>query len=103
MRSSAISSKSDSENFSVSSTSLVDTGILTIVGIENLAVGTYPLTITAYDPSGNYVAASLAITVTASDAGVIQFETIMSTGGLALGLVALIVALVAVVNTRKAS
>jgi parallel beta-helix repeat protein len=94
---------SDSENFSITFTSFAENGILTITDIGNLAAGTYPLTITAYDPSGNYIAATLAITVTADPGGVFGFESIMSTGGLALGLVALIVALVAVVNTRKSS
>ena len=91
----------DLENFSITSASFAETGIVTITDIGGLAAGTYPLTITVYDPSGNYVTASFAITVTASGAGVFGFETIVSTGGFALGLVALIVALVAVINTRR--
>ncbi|MHA2355951.1 MAG: NosD domain-containing protein [Candidatus Thorarchaeota archaeon] len=94
---------SDAENFSISSTSFAETGIVTISEIGDLAAGTYSLAITAYDPSGNYVAASFAITVTAAPGGVFGFESIMSIGGLALGLIALIIALVAVVNTRKSS
>ncbi|MFX0107049.1 MAG: nitrous oxide reductase family maturation protein NosD [Candidatus Hodarchaeota archaeon] len=96
---------SDSENFSFTSTSFAETGIVTIGDIGVLPAGSYPLTITAYDPSGNYVTASLAITVTASDAptGAMDFESLVSTGGLALGLVALIIALVAFANTRRGS
>jgi hypothetical protein len=94
---------SDSENFSVSSTSLVDTGILTIVGIENLAIGTYPLTITAYDPTGNYVTATLTVTVTASEGGGVGTDFIVSTAGLGLAVVALIVGILSFLNTRKSS
>jgi parallel beta-helix repeat protein len=92
---------SDSGNFSVSSTSLGDTGILAVVGIENLAAGTYPLTITAYDPSGNFVTATLTVTVTASGAGAGGTEFIMSSSGLVLGIVALVVAIFSFLNTRK--
>jgi parallel beta-helix repeat protein len=93
---------SDSVNFSVSPTSLVDTGILTIVGIENLAVGTYPLTITAYDPSGNYVTATLTVTVTTPGAGVGGgTEFIVSTAGLGVGILALVVAVFTFLSSRK--
>jgi hypothetical protein len=94
---------SDSENFSITSASFAENGILTITDIGDLTAGTYALTITAYDPSGNYVAATLALTVTAAPGGVFGFESIMSIGGLTLGFIALIVALAAVVNTRKSS
>lgn len=94
---------SDTENFSVSSTSLVDTGILTIVGIENLAIGTYPLTITAYDPSGNYVTATLSVTVTTSRAGGIDTVFIVSTAGLGIAIIAMIVGSLSFLNTRKSS
>jgi hypothetical protein len=94
---------SDSANFSVSSTSLVDTGILTIVGIENLAIGTYPLTITAYDPSGNYVTATLTVIVTAAGTGSGGIESIVSTAGLGVGILALVVAMFTFLSSRKES
>jgi hypothetical protein len=95
---------SDAVNFSVSSTSLVDTGILTIAGIENLAVGTYPLTITAYDPSGNYITATLTVTVNAPGAGVGGgTEFIISTAGLGVGILALVVAMSTFLSSRKSS
>jgi len=94
---------SDSENFSVSSISLVDTGILTIVGVENLDVGTYPLTITAYDPSGNYVTATLTVIVTTSGVDVSGTEFIMSVSGLVVGSLALVVGIFAFLNSRKKS
>jgi parallel beta-helix repeat protein len=93
---------SDSENFSIASSSFAETGVVTISDIGDLAAGTYTLSITAYDPSGNYVAASFSITVT-GPSGAIEYELIMSTAGVGLGLVALIVALVTSVKARKGS
>ena len=43
----------DSTNFSITSTSSAETSVETITGIDNLPVGEYSLTITAYHPSGN--------------------------------------------------
>jgi parallel beta-helix repeat protein len=94
---------SDSTNFNIASTSFAENGIVTITDISIIAAGTFPLTITAYDPSGNSVAASFTITVTESGQVGIDLEFAMAAGGLSLGLVALILALVAVVNTRKGS
>ena len=89
-------------NFSLSYSSLGEIGILTIVGIGNLAAGSYSLVITAYDPSGNYVTATLTVTVTTSGGGAaIDTEFIMSTAGLAVGFVALCLGVVAFLNTRK--
>jgi hypothetical protein len=95
---------SDSTNFNLASSSFAETGIVTITDISNLAAGTFPLIVTAYDSSGNFVTASFTITVTDSgQAGAIDFEFVMSASGLGLGLAALILALAAVVNTRKGS
>ena len=93
---------SDSENFSIASISFAETGIVTISDIGDLAAGTYTLTITTYDPSGNYVAASFAITVTGPGAAA-GIEFIMSTAGVGLGLVALIIALMTSAKARKGS
>lgn len=96
---------SDSGNFNLSSTSFTETDILTISGNENLVVGTYPLTITAYDPSGNYVTATLTVTVTTSGVGGGATGTvfIMSTAGLVVGILALVVGIFAFLNSRKRS
>ncbi len=94
---------SDSGNFSASSLSLVDTGILTITGLENLAVGTYALTITAYDSSGNYVTATLTVTVTPSGGGAGGTDFIVSSSGLVIGIVALIVGVFSLLSSRKSS
>ncbi len=92
---------SDPENFTIASTSYADTGIVSITDNGHLPAGTYPLIVAAYDPSGNFVSASFTITVTESGQVGIDLEFAMAAGGLSLGLVALILALVAVVNTRK--
>jgi hypothetical protein len=94
---------SDSTNFNIASTSFAETGIATITEISDIAAGTYALTIEAYDPSGNFVTASFTIIVTESGQVGVDLEFAMAAGGLSLGLVALILALVAVVNTRKGS
>ncbi|MFW9871191.1 MAG: hypothetical protein ACFFEL_16285, partial [Candidatus Thorarchaeota archaeon] len=88
---------------SLISTSFGETAILTMIGIENLAVGTYPITVTAYDPSGNYVTATLTITVTVSEIGAAGTEFIISTAGLGVAIVALIVGVYSFLQTRKSS
>jgi parallel beta-helix repeat protein len=74
---------SDSGNFSLSSASFAETGILTIIGIEN----------------------TLTVTVTASGAGVGDGGTmfIMSTAGLSVGILALVVAIITSLKSRKSS
>ncbi|MHA2146912.1 MAG: hypothetical protein ACXAB0_15810, partial [Candidatus Thorarchaeota archaeon] len=94
---------SDSGNFSISTTSFAENGILTIMGIDNLAVGTYPLTITAYDPSGNYVTATLTVTVTTATPAGGGTDFIVSTAGLGIAIVALIVGVFSLIGSRKSS
>ncbi|MHA2160006.1 MAG: right-handed parallel beta-helix repeat-containing protein [Candidatus Thorarchaeota archaeon] len=94
---------SDSGNFSISTTSFAENGILTIMGIDNLAMGTYPLTITAYDPSGNYVTATLTVTVTTATPAGGGTDFIVSTAGLGIAIVALIVGVFSLIGSRKSS
>ncbi|MFW9767999.1 MAG: nitrous oxide reductase family maturation protein NosD [Candidatus Thorarchaeota archaeon] len=94
---------SDSGDFSLISASFGETAILTMIGIENLGVGTYPITVTAYDPSGNYVTATLTVTVSGSETGTAGTEFIISTAGLGVAIVALIVGFYSFLQTRKSS
>jgi parallel beta-helix repeat protein len=95
---------SDTENFTLAEISFADTGIATITGDTNLAVGVYPIALSAYDAHGNVATAEFTVTITEATpppGGTDGSGFIVSTVGLGIAVMALIMALVSLITTRK--
>lgn len=95
---------SDTANFTLTAFSYADTGIATITGDEALAAGAYSITLSVFDTHGNIVATDFTVTVMAAQpVGAFNLEFIMSTAGLGISIVALVIGVGAFLNTRKKS
>ncbi|MFW9932582.1 MAG: hypothetical protein ACFFDR_07990, partial [Candidatus Thorarchaeota archaeon] len=102
-------------NLTGSSSFVIDeNGVITNDGV--LAAGTYDLEVKAYDPNGNYCSAEFTVTVveTPSDGTdtsttptqpveIGNFGFLISTAGIAIAVVALIMGIGAFLSTRKGS
>lgn len=98
----------------VPSFTIDETGVITILG--NLEVAVHYVEVRAYDPARNYCSAYLVVTVTEASTdgtdttttptqpvGTGDFGFLVSTIGIAIAVVALIMGIGAFLNTRKAS
>ncbi len=95
---------SDSGNFTLTGFSYADTGVATITGSENLAIGVYPISLSVYDVHGNVAIAEFTVTVTEQTLGGTDgVGFIVSSAGLGIAVVALLLGLGAFLNTRKES
>ncbi len=102
-------------NLTGSSSFVIDeNGVITNDGV--LAVGTYDLEVKAYDPNGNYCSAEFRVTVVKAPGDgtdtsttptqpveIGDFGFLISTAGIAIAVVALIMGIGALLNTRKGS